>query len=172
MGLWYTASMGPTIPDQCPFCPDPAPGPNNFCCQGHNFGTLPGAGCPPGSGVGMFMRYRKAIRFKDVTDGTAHTLMIGETLPRQCAFFSVFSVNFNVSTTSIPLNTFETDENTLPSPAAGADWWKTSGFKSRHPGGAFFCLADGSVSFLSETIDYRLYNHLGTRAGGETVHLP
>jgi hypothetical protein len=30
-------------------------------------------------------------------------------------------------------------------------------------------VGDGSVRFISETIDYRLYNNLGTRAGGEVV---
>ena len=33
-------------------------------------------------------------------------------------------------------------------------------------------MCDGSVHFFSETIDYRLYNELGTRAGGEVVTLP
>ena len=35
-----------------------------------------------------------------------------------------------------------------------------------------FCMADGSVHFVSESIDYRLYNELGTRDGGEPVSLP
>ena len=48
----------------------------------------------------------------------------------------------------------------------------TCGFKSLHPGGANFVLADGSVQFLPTAIDYRLYNNLGTRAGGEAVTLP
>ncbi len=34
MGLWYPVSMGPTHPDFCQFCPDPTPGPSNWCCQG------------------------------------------------------------------------------------------------------------------------------------------
>ena len=47
-GLWYTGSMGPTIPDTCAFAPDPRE-PNaeqkyRTCCQGCGFGTLnPGA---------------------------------------------------------------------------------------------------------------------------------
>jgi hypothetical protein len=32
-------------------------------------------------------------------------------------------------------------------------------------------MGDASVHFVAETIDYRLYNHLGTRAGGETATL-
>ena len=51
-------------------------------------------------------------------------------------------------------------------------WWTACGYKSRHPGGANFCLGDGSVQFLSEAIDYRVYNELGSKAGGEVVTLP
>jgi hypothetical protein len=35
-----------------------------------------------------------------------------------------------------------------------------------------FTLADGSVRFLQEFIDYKLYNGLGTRSGGEVVVVP
>ena len=175
-GTWYTASMGPTIPDQCPFCPDGAlnnasQDPPVYCCQGNNFGTLPGAGYGPGSGVGMFSRYRKAISIDDVRDGTTNTIAIGETIPSQCTFISMFAVNFNVSPTTIPINTMESD-GPGGNRAPGSYWWTTSGFKSRHPGGALFCMGDGSVHFLSETIDYRLYNELGTIAGGEVASLP
>ncbi|MFH1265042.1 MAG: H-X9-DG-CTERM domain-containing protein, partial [Planctomycetota bacterium] len=51
-------------------------------------------------------------------------------------------------------------------------WFRTCGFKSLHPGGANFLMGDGSVHFFSESIDYRLINGLGTRAGGEVASLP
>jgi prepilin-type processing-associated H-X9-DG protein len=41
--------------------------------------------------------------------------------------------------------------------------------KSFHPNGANFAMGDASVRFVPRTIDYRIYNHLGTRAGGEQV---
>jgi hypothetical protein len=41
-------------------------------------------------------------------------------------------------------------------------------FGSRHPGGAQFCLGDGSIRFLTESIDARLFSALGTRAGSES----
>ena len=44
-------------------------------------------------------------------------------------------------------------------------------FGSRHPGGAHFAMADGSVHFLSETIEMRLYQKLATRKGNEIVSL-
>src|SRR4051812_43565636 len=45
-GLWYTGSMGPTIPDQCAFAP-PSTDPNyRVVCQGCGFGTLAPAASP------------------------------------------------------------------------------------------------------------------------------
>jgi prepilin-type processing-associated H-X9-DG protein len=42
-------------------------------------------------------------------------------------------------------------------------------FASKHPGGAQFCLADGSVQFLPETVDFSIYQDLSTKNGGEVL---
>ena len=42
-------------------------------------------------------------------------------------------------------------------------------FGSRHTGGANFCYADGSVRFLSQQIDPKIYSAFGTRNQGEVV---
>ena len=56
--------------------------------------------------------------------------------------------------------------------AAKRNAWPTRySFRSGHPGGLSFALADGSVRFIRETISMRTYLALGTRAGGETVTL-
>jgi prepilin-type N-terminal cleavage/methylation domain-containing protein/prepilin-type processing-associated H-X9-DG protein len=41
------------------------------------------------------------------------------------------------------------------------------GFRSRHPGGANFGFADGSVKFIKDSVNYQVYRALGTRNGGE-----
>jgi prepilin-type N-terminal cleavage/methylation domain-containing protein/prepilin-type processing-associated H-X9-DG protein len=43
------------------------------------------------------------------------------------------------------------------------------GFRSLHPGGANFAMADGSVRFVKETINLPTYRALATRAGGEAI---
>ena len=159
LGTWYSASMGPTHPDACPFCPEPRP---SYCCQGNNYGSR----SPANNSVGMFGRYPAGFRFDDVRDGLSNTLMLGETLPDQCVYICAYCINFPVSSTSIPLNTFEICDR------RGGIHYRACGFKSRHPGGAQFVMGDGSVHFLSEAIDYRLFNELGTRAGNEPVSLP
>ncbi len=45
----------------------------------------------------------------------------------------------------------------------------TSNFRSQHPGGGMFVLADGSVRFVSESIDMTIYRNSSTIAGGEIV---
>ncbi|MCA9102017.1 MAG: DUF1559 domain-containing protein [Planctomycetales bacterium] len=174
LGLWYPVSMGPTMPDACPFCPDPNPSPTNWCCQGWNYGTTakPDGTIPAGSSVGMFGRYIKPeVSFARVTDGLSNTIMNGETLPGQCAFDGAYATNFPVFPTTIPLNTMEND-GALGDGFKSSLWFRTCGFKSEHPGGANFLMGDASVHFFNESIDFRLYNNLGTRAGGEPVTVP
>jgi prepilin-type processing-associated H-X9-DG protein len=45
-------------------------------------------------------------------------------------------------------------------------------FSSRHPGGANFLLADGSLRFLSSDIEYPTYRRLGQRSDGQPAALP
>jgi len=173
-GLWYAGSIGPTQMDSCPFCPaGTTPSDSNYCCQGNNFGTGAGNGYPTGSSVGMFGRSIRAIRLGHVTDGLSNTIMLGETLPGHCDFLGLFALNFPLSGTSIPLNTMESDVAGAPGATrffpAGSNWFRVCGFKSMHTGGAQFARGDGGIQFLSASIDYRIYNNMGTRAGGEVA---
>jgi len=43
------------------------------------------------------------------------------------------------------------------------------GFRSLHPGGANFAMADGSVKFIKNSIGVNTYRALATRAGGEVL---
>ena len=43
------------------------------------------------------------------------------------------------------------------------------GFRSRHPGGANFAMADGSVKYIKNAINLITYRGLGTRAGNELL---
>jgi prepilin-type N-terminal cleavage/methylation domain-containing protein/prepilin-type processing-associated H-X9-DG protein len=163
-GLWYPVSMGPTNDDSCGFC-DPNAERNKdgdrYCCQGVNFGST----IPP-SHTGIFGRNTQSQRFAQITDGLSNTIMNGETLPRQCSYVGLYAPNFSLAGTTTPINTFDL------CPRPPGCYPRACGFKSDHPGGAQFLLADGSVHFFSTAIDYRLYNELGTRAGGEVVTVP
>jgi hypothetical protein len=57
----------------------------------------------------------------------------------------------------------------------GCGWMDSQGVfpaRSYHPGGANHALADGSVRFISETIDGQNYCMLGNRSDGQTVQAP
>ncbi len=170
MGLWYPGSMGPTRDgtapgNSCVFCPGTVP---CYCCSNtSDYGCCSPIGGQIVGGTGIFDRAWHPIKFRDVSDGLAHTLMAGETIPSQCTYNGAYNHNFPVAGTTIPLNTFQ---STLD----GVDtlWWSGCGFKSYHPGGTQFVMVDGSVQLLNDTIDYQLFNNLGTRAGGELAALP
>jgi len=155
MALWYPACMGPSNNNGCSnFCPEPA---DSYCCQGPgNFGL---------ASAGLFARNKNARSFREATDGLSNTILLGESLPAQCSFNGAYHDNFPMSETVIPLNTFENNGDT------DMDWFRVCGYKSLHPGGANFAMADGSVHFFQEQIDYRLYNALGSHAGDEAVSL-
>ncbi len=44
--------------------------------------------------------------------------------------------------------------------------------RSLHPGGVNAATADGSVHFVSETIDFKIWQYLGARAEGEAAQIP
>jgi prepilin-type processing-associated H-X9-DG protein len=77
-------------------------------------------------------------------------------------------------TTIIPINTYTPDPGTCTGPPEHGRWnWSVSwGFKSNHTGGANFLLGDGSVHFISQTIDHRTYQLLGCRNDGQVMQAP
>ena len=52
------------------------------------------------------------------------------------------------------------------------NWSVTWGFRSNHPNGANFAMADGSVRFIDQAIDHKNYQYLGCRHDGQVVKVP
>ena len=168
-GLWYAPSMGP-LHDRypggagCVYCDA---GHDSYCCQGQDFAS------GNGDFSAMFRRWPGGVPFAAVHDGLSSTIMLGETLPAHSVFNGAYMQNFPGCATHIPLNNMISDDGIDSIGASGvANWQHTMGFKSVHPGGAHFAMGDGSVHFIRETIDYKLLNERGTRAGGEVANLP
>lgn len=118
-------------------------------------------------GDGMLYRvdYKSPRRVGDVLDGLSNTLLLGEALPRYDIYCSWPYTNNVYSTCAIPLN--HNDKTADP-----RDWPNMQSFRSEHSGGAHFALGDGSVRFLSQSIDLKLYRGLATIKGQESVSLP
>ncbi len=125
------------------------------------------------------------VRIADVRDGTSNTLFVGERVYLMRPWthgawwhgspetkFCVYSAK-NIRW---PLNTSTDDVGCYvfaPSPGCpGTVVFNDLMFASEHPGGVQFVFADGSVHFLSETIEFSLFGDLATKAGGEVAVLP
>lgn len=173
-GLWYMASAGtaPARADKiCPYCPNPTSSITNSCCQGEPYGTT---GVPPG----MFSRSPRSVSSAMVRDGMSNTIMLGEALPSVNMHNTAFCANAPIGFTNIPMNLpIPISKRIVPGASDLANHTNNpaedvSGYASRHLGGATFAMGDGSVHFMFDSIDFPLYNALGTRDGGEAVSFP
>jgi prepilin-type processing-associated H-X9-DG protein len=117
---------------------------------------------------GLFFRnaYWFKLKLKDITDGQSKTFMVGEGVVSQDLHSAALFADGDWATCAIPLNFFLTDQAKV-----ATDWWDQRSFRSLHPGGAQFALADGSVQFVNESVDHKTYRAMATRNGQEALSL-
>lgn len=121
--------------------------------------------------------FNSKIGFGQIPDGSSNTFVVGERDGQKlsddssgqswnraasawCGADQAQWLNTNLGPTSA------TPRWTLNS-AQGDFWTQWVPFSSSHPGGVNFGRADGSVTFVSETVDGRTFESMGTRNGGE-----
>lgn len=127
--------------------------------------VVPQQGKPePGYGAlnGVFS-WNSKIRIRDVTDGSSHTLMVGERSKK--SQWGIWA--------GVGANKYETDAVTDSSFASPINKSLT-GWSGSHAGGVYVLLVDGSVRFLSEKVDSRadgegVLQSLASINGGEIV---
>lgn len=133
------------------------------------------------NGNGCFIRsanFKTTVKFRDILDGLSNTLMVGETVPEFCSHTGWTHFNASTGTTSVPLNqralcgSATTGTKLGDLRACRYDWPTNYSFFSLHTGGAQFTLADGSVKFLTDSIEYTLYRRLGCIDDNNPVELP
>ena len=115
---------------------------------------------------GLFWRtsYFKPLKLKDIIDGQSKTFMVGECVVGQDFHSAALFADGDWASTNVPLNFFipnGTEDDII------AQWYQVRSFRSNHPGGAQFVMADGSVHFIDDGIDGAAYRALATRNGGE-----
>jgi prepilin-type N-terminal cleavage/methylation domain-containing protein len=127
------------------------------------------------NGDGIFWRadIRKGnLKITDISDGTSNTFMIGEDVPELILWNAWSHANGAIGTCAIPPNTGITIPTGSPRSLGTADnlnWPERYSFRSRHPGGLQFALADASVRFVSESIPLQTYRALATIKGAEVA---
>ena len=131
------------------------------------------------------------IKFADITDGTSSTLLVAEQsgpivdangTRRRDIRSNYYGGWCGFTSTAVPSSTlggspwgsgtttirYRINLNSAP---AGADstWDANTILTSEHPGGIMSTRADGSVDFISETIDMLELKRLGARNDGQVV---
>lgn len=114
---------------------------------------------------GIMWQY--SSRMADVLDGTSNTYLLGEISWEGMTKYRMW-----------PRGKFSDSRGTLYLVAKNIEFplnsknetkWNMIAFGSNHPGGAQFALADGSVRFVSETIDFAIYLAGASRNGHEPI---
>jgi prepilin-type N-terminal cleavage/methylation domain-containing protein len=142
---------------------------NNTSTKWHMGGRLIGAGpglrhaiaqWPNNPGFNGIFGEDFKISFRDVTDGTSNTMLVGEKVWEiksplgttvNCAAGNVFTANYHNGQLTIR-NALGAGSVSINATAANDCLF---GFSSNHVGGAQFVRVDGSVHFVSQTIDHR-----------------
>ncbi|MCE9564395.1 MAG: DUF1559 domain-containing protein [Planctomycetes bacterium] len=114
---------------------------------------------------GLFYRnnYQEPIKFEKISDGLSNTFAVGEDVAKWNVHTAAFFSNGDYASCHVALNTF---------PADPSNWPQAISFRSLHQGGANFCMADGSVQWIPDSINVVIYRQLATKAGGEVANLP
>jgi len=129
----------------------------------------PGSQCR-GNGL---LYHNSAVRIAHITDGTSHTLAVGERLTTpfgtQLQHHSTWSgvVPHGEEALARIVGVTDHTPNSNNSLTPHLD-----DFSSHHPGGVQFATCDGRVVFLSENMSLDVYQWLSTIAGGEVARMP
>lgn len=142
------------------------------------------AGCYGGEDVPIDMNnsgllfLNSSIGYRQIRDGASNTLAIGEKIivkgTTELGWIS--GTRSTLRNTGVPINNgwdrggpaargVGGVRTPLPAPSDTA----TSGFSSYHTGGSQALMADGSVRFLSENIDVKIYSFLGQREDMQVI---
>ena len=114
-----------------------------------------------------------AVRYEDITDGSANTIFIGEKLldeDNTLGWMSGTRATLRNTGTDINVALRSTVQTASATRETGdRDSLFVGSFGSHHPGGSLFVFGDGHVQFLSEVIVPELLQQLAHRADGKLI---
>lgn len=110
------------------------------------------------------------IRIADVIDGTSSTFLVGENSLHLQQYGSRFRSWMRGCDTDNASGGARNIVNGINTPVlATATVFNDIAMGSHHPGGTNFNLADGSVRFVSQTVNLGVYRSTASRDGGESL---
>lgn len=120
------------------------------------------------------------LRYESLADGSSTTLFLGEKRRSGRDLGWASGTRATLRNTGSRINAGDLADVHVPDPARnsergpsatpgtkGLEW--VGGFGSQHPGGAHFVFGDGSIRFVRETIQPRVFQCLGNREDGEMI---
>ena len=175
----YAASNAPVVRHEVPYliCPS-----YSWMDDEQDYGRSNYAGCNNGGAAPIdadnngLLFLNSEVRYSDIVDGSTYTILIGEKLsaPNELSWVS--------GTAATLRNSLEIAENNPYSSAQNAgvgnedevevDPLEVGGFGSMHPGGINALFADGSLRYLSQTLDAKVLEHFGSRNDGQLIDMP
>jgi len=139
-------------------------------------------------GLGMLIRGR-GVSIAEVTDGLSNTLFVGErssilfykqadgSRPSVCTWVGALpggdlinGIFPRAPALYILGHTGEPSDPHKPNSPQANGFFRPEDFTSKHSGGVNFLFGDGSVKFITDSIDGQTWVKLGTRAGGEATN--
>lgn len=135
-------------------------------------GVLPTYAFSGTSGHGQFadqgpFGWDRAHGFRNIVDGTSNTFLLGElSWENAGSCYRNWVRGLNSSSASPPAKNLLNGINAVP--YSGSNFNDIS-FGSEHPNGCQFALCDGSVRFVSQSIDILLLRASASRDGGEAA---
>ncbi len=169
---------------------------NTGANKGMNYTGIPGSGivkmldledshCGDLAVDGTFFPNSRT-RLDDIRDGTSNTIVVGERNHETRtwltgSYWTGSEANksqictHSMKNVAWPINSdpeqigYYVFSQIAPAGASKVLLFNELFYGSRHPGGANFLFGDGSVQFLSESMDFTTYQRLATIAGGEVV---
>ena len=110
------------------------------------------------------------VRFADVSDGLSQTLMVGEWTYFDTPTGELTSSWCGIVSDGVDYQFIASLPHLRVFPGLGVN--DSIAFHSHHSGGTHFLIGDGSVQFLGESTDARVYHALYSIKGGEAVGTP
>ncbi len=131
-------------------------------------------GVAPNSGIFFG---NSSVRIADMLDGTSNTIAVGERETKKCRSGTWLGVRNPTGSSTRGVNVVIGHSHPKINDVSDANPWNSDrigcgeGFSSLHAGGAQFLLCDGSVRFLSETVEHYWYpNPASLVNGGVSAH--